>query len=107
MRQLTEQWRLWSKQIGEAAREILGECSVYVFGSVAKGEYIGGSDVDILIVSNKLPSSGKSRCEIKALIEEKANLPPYHPFEIHLATSIEAEENPIHSKAVKEGLKIL
>ena len=47
---LARQWRYWSRRIAEAAREVLGECEVYVFGSIVEGRATGGSDVDILIV---------------------------------------------------------
>jgi len=31
-----------------------------VFGSVVRGETVGGSDVDILIVHSKIPESSKN-----------------------------------------------
>lgn len=88
---LTKEWKKWSKRIADASKEILGECKVYVFGSVTKKEAVGGSDVDILIVHNKLPESKKKRAELVVKIEEKAGLPLYHPFEIHLANEEEAK----------------
>lgn len=85
LRKMAENWQQAAKAIAQAAEELLGPCSVYVFGSAAKGKLTGGSDVDILIISDSLPSKGKDKCELKAQIEEKARLPAYHPFEIHLA----------------------
>lgn len=91
MVKLAKEWRYWSERIARAAEEVLGECEVYVFGSVAEGKNVGGSDVDILIVSSNVPSKQRERWELKAKIEEKAGLPLYHPYEIHLADRKEAE----------------
>jgi len=91
MVKLAKQWRYWAKRIAEGAKEILGECKVYVFGSVAEGQATGGSDVDILIVSDRIPDRSRDRWELRAAIEEKAGLPLYHPYEIHLANTREAE----------------
>ena len=49
MAKLAREWRYWSLRIAEVARKALGECEVYVFGSVAEGRSAGGSDVDVLI----------------------------------------------------------
>ncbi|RLI06519.1 hypothetical protein DRO24_04835, partial [Candidatus Bathyarchaeota archaeon] len=58
---------------------------------VVRGEAVGGSDVDILIIVDKLPWGVLGRAETKENIVEKAGLPYYHPFQIHLATREEAE----------------
>ena len=100
---LVRDWRLWSEAIAEAAGEVLGLCGVYVFGSVVEGRVTGGSDVDILIVAERLSEDFRLRGDLKAEIEEKANLPLYHPFEIHLATGEEVESNPIYREAVNKG----
>ncbi len=42
--------------------------------------------IDILIVTNQLPKTCKERGNLKAKIEGEAELPLYHPFEIHLTT---------------------
>jgi len=88
---LLEQWKKWSKKIAEASKKILGECKVFVFGSVVEGKATGGSDVDILIICRNLPESRKERAEIIVKIEEEAGLPLYHPYEIHLVTEEEAK----------------
>jgi hypothetical protein len=105
-REMARNWRLWGKKISKAAREILVQCRVYVFGSVSRGLATGASDVDILIFCDNLPKDGKSRGEIKAKIEEAAGLPLYHPFEIHLATKAETEVSPIYREAIKEGVPL-
>lgn len=103
---LVRQWRFWAEAIAKAASEILGPCSVYVFGSVVEGLATGGSDVDVLIVADNLPSDFRERAEAIAKIEETAKLPLYHPFQIHLATWSEVKVNPIYRKAVSRGVPI-
>jgi predicted nucleotidyltransferase len=46
--------------------------------------------VDVLIISQEVPVKAIEKAKIKAAIEERLNLPPYHPFEIHLLTPQEA-----------------
>jgi len=106
LNEMVKEWRSYAKRVAEAARTLLGTCEVYVFGSVVKGQATGASDVDILIVSDKIPKSCKGKGELKAKIEEEAGLPLYHPFEIHLATDEEARENPVYRSATKEGVAV-
>lgn len=80
---------------------MLGHCEVYVFGSFAEGIATGGSDVDVLIVAKGLPNF-RERGEKIAKIEEIANLPLYHPFQIHLATKEEVKASPIEKRSKKE-----
>jgi len=103
LRELAKEWPRWSERIAEAAEEILGPCEAYVFGSTVKGTATGASDVDILIISDRIPASNRGRGMLKAEIEEKAGLPLYHPFQIHLATREEAQENPVYRSATREG----
>jgi predicted nucleotidyltransferase len=104
---LAQDWRLWSEAIAKAAEEVLGSSQVYVFGSVAERHATGGSDVDLLIVADRLPENHRARGDLKAKIEETAKLPLYHPFEIHLATRREAESNPIYRKVINEKTGLL
>jgi len=90
LRRLAEDWRLWAARIAKAAKQILGPCEAYVFGSVVEKHATGASDVDILVICDRLPRDGKSRGNLKAKIEEEADLPLWHPFEIHLADRSEA-----------------
>jgi hypothetical protein len=96
--------RVWpySEKITEAAKRILPDAEVYVFGRVVRGEAVGGSYVDILIRSDMIPKNNIERTELKLKIEELAGLPPFHPFEIHLANS---EEMSLYSR-IKELTKI-
>jgi predicted nucleotidyltransferase len=106
LKELARDWRFYSKRVAEAARMLIGPCEVYVFGSIVRGQATGASDVDILIVSNRLPKDCKSRGDLKAKMEEEAGLPLYHPFEIHLATDEEARENPVYRSAIHEGVAL-
>ena len=104
--QIARQWRFWSEAIAKAANEVLGPCNVYVFGSIAERLATGGSDVDVLIVTDSLPRDFRARGEAVAKIEEIAKLPLYHPFQIHLATWGEVKANPIYRKAASKGIPI-
>ena len=55
MVKLARERRFWSRRIAEAAKEIVRDCETYIFGSVVEGEATRGSDVDLLVVSDKIP----------------------------------------------------
>lgn len=86
-----KEWRALAERVAEAARRILPESEVYVMGSVVRGDYTGGSDIDILITSDKIPEGLLKRAEIKSSLEEEANLPSAHKIEIHLTRRSEAQ----------------
>ncbi len=88
---MLREWRTWVQHIARITREILPDAQVYVTGSTVRGDQVGGSDVDVLIISQNIPEKAIEKAKIKAVIEEKLNLPPYHPFEIHLLTPKEAQ----------------
>lgn len=87
---MIEDWKVWSKKIAYAAKTIMPDAEVYVFGSVIRGDATGGSDIDLLIVSQNISKKALDQAKIKVEIEEMAGLPLYHPFEIHLATKDES-----------------
>ncbi len=88
---MLREWRRWVGRIaGEFARR-LGEVEVYVFGSVAEGRWHGGSDVDVLVVSDRVPGRLGERYRLWAEVWEALGLPLNHPFEIHIADRREAE----------------
>jgi len=77
----------YSLEIKNKAKQLLGKVRVLVFGSVIKNSYnIVKSDIDILIISDRVPEKSEERSRIKA--EIKSVLPPFNPFQIHLANSI-------------------
>ena len=81
-------YKKYSSEIKNKAKQLLGEVKVLVFGSVIKNSYnIVNSDIDILIISDNL--SEKDREKIKA--EIKSVLPLFNPFQIHLTTKKEYE----------------
>jgi len=88
---MLREWRAWARRIAGAARELLPDAEVYVTGSVVRGDYVAGSDVDILIVSPSVPDEARERARVKVMIEERLDLPYYHPFEMHLVKPEEAE----------------
>lgn len=102
MARMAREWRLWASRIAGAAERLLGECEVYVFGSVAEGRETGGSDVDVLIICGGLPGRTLERWRLLARIEEEAGLPPFHPFQIHLVSREEAPR----LKYMLKGMKI-
>ena len=83
-------YKKYSSEIKNKAKQLLGEVKVLVFGSVIKNSYnIVNSDIDILIISDRLPEKSEERSRIK--VEIKSVLPPFNPFQIHLATKKEYE----------------
>ncbi len=84
-------WRSYLSRIADSIKKVLPDARIYVFGSVIRGEAVGGSDVDILVVSKNVPNSNIERAKLKRRIEELSGLPVYHPFEFHLANEEEAE----------------
>lgn len=89
--EMLRDWQAWAERICQAVERLLPGAEVYLIGSVARGDHIAASDVDLLVVSPSLPDSPAARSRLKAAIEEEAGLPHYHPFEIHMATPQEAE----------------
>lgn len=87
---MLREWRMWVHRIAEVVKEIIPDAEVYVVGSVVRGDSVGGSDVDILVVSPQIPRKPVDIAKLKTIIEDKLNLPYYHPFEIHMLKPEEA-----------------
>ncbi len=80
-----ENYLFWSRKIKQKTIEILGEdVKVLVFGSIVKGEWGPNSDIDILIISEKLSKNWEENTWIKTEIKKSIDL--FSPFQIHLAT---------------------
>ncbi|MDW7978280.1 MAG: nucleotidyltransferase domain-containing protein [Candidatus Caldarchaeum sp.] len=86
---MVREWRKHVREVVRAVSKILPDANV--FGSVVRGEAVGGIDVDILIVSKQAPASNVEIAALKLKIEEAAGLPFHHPFEIHLVDEEEAK----------------
>jgi len=75
----------WGKKIKEIAKKLLGkDVRVLIFGSLVKGKWGPNSDIDVLIISNKLSKNWIKNRLIRTKI--KKEIGPFSPFQIHLAT---------------------
>ncbi len=88
---MVREWRSWINKVVEVVKELFPDAEVYLIGSVAEGRAVGASDVDLLVVSSRVPTRPREIAEVKVIIEEKAGLPPYSPLEIHFALPEEKE----------------
>ncbi|MCD6408579.1 nucleotidyltransferase domain-containing protein [bacterium] len=80
----------YSKEIKRLAKEILGEdVRIILFGSIVKGNWTPDSDIDVLIVSDKLSKNWEENTWIKTKI--KSSIHFFSPFQIHLARPEEFE----------------
>ena len=89
--EMLRNYRQYLKKIYKNINLIIQEAQVYLFGSVVEGKLVAASDIDILIIAN-IPKNHLKRAEIIANIEEKTELPLYHPFEFHLLTQEEFDK---------------
>ncbi len=101
---LLREWRIWVEKIAIAVKKRLPDAEIYVIGSVAEDALTGGSDIDILIVSENIPRTNFERSDPKTEVVEEVGLPLAHPFEIHLASWREFE---FYKKFAKKMIKIL
>ncbi len=86
---MLREWRSWIPQVVKVIKKLLPDAEVYVIGSVAEGRAIAASDLDLLVVSQKVPDMARERARLIATIEERAELPLYHPIEFHLVKPAE------------------
>ena len=90
-REMIVNFRDFLNVIKENVRKYLKDSQIYLFGSALDKNLVGGSDIDILIVAD-VPKKHMLRAELIANIEEKSELPLYHPFELHLIDFEEFEK---------------
>ncbi len=88
---IIKKWKEYMPMIAKVIKNLLPDSQIYIFGSVIKEEAVGGSDIDILIISNLIPKNNLERAKIKVKIEQLCNLPLFHPFEFHLVNEEEAK----------------
>ena len=89
--ELARGWREVVPDLADEFHRTLPGSRVYAFGSAVRGDMSGGSDVDILVVSDAVPAGALARARLKVRAEEGVGLPDCHPFEFHLVTEGEAE----------------
>jgi len=79
-----ENFQEWGEKIKKVAQKILGkDVKVLIFGSTIKGEWGHSSDIDVLIISDKLSDDLEKNGELRTKI--KKAIDPFSPFQIHLA----------------------
>ena len=90
-------WRSYAEAVARAARDLLGpDTRVYVVGGAAEGRLTVLSDIDIVVVSSRVPASPRERRRLRLGIRERAvnqyGLPWDIPVDIHLYTPEELEK---------------
>ena len=88
--------------IKEKTLEILPDAKIYLFGSVVERKIHPFSDIDIAIVSDRIPESADERAGVKIKILEGFDI--FTPFEFHLLTRREWDE--WYSRFVKDYIRI-
>jgi len=90
------------KIIVSEVKSIFDDAEIYLFGSYVKGNFDKFlSDVDVLIVSDKVPNKARERSKIKIRIKEKAKR--FFIFQLHFLTR---EEFKIYKKFIDKIVKI-
>jgi len=82
----------WCRKIKNKAKEVLkdNKLKVLVFGSVIKKCWTPNSDIDVLIISEKIGNNWEDI--IRKKVEIKKSVGIFSPFQIHLATPKEYTE---------------
>ncbi len=100
-----EKYRSDPKKLASAVRNaaegIFGEVRVYLFGSVAEGKDTPSSDIDVMVVSSRVPKTAGGRAKVVARILEKVGLDA--PLEIHL---LRPEEEVWYLRFVKKRIEV-
>ncbi len=68
---MLREWRTWAQHIARITREILPDAQVYVTRSTVRGDQVGRSDVDILIIPQNTPRKPIEKAKIKAVREKQ------------------------------------
>ncbi len=90
------------QKIKEVAKLYLGNnVRVILFGSVVKGCWGPNSDIDVLIISDKLSTNWEENRWIRTKI--KSSISPFSPFQLHLVRPEEYEN--WYKKFIKDGYK--
>ena len=100
-----EEFMEMAQTYAEKLREKLGKLMAIVYGSVARGDFNLGSDVDILIISEGLPHHPLERMEVLYSCHE----PPLEPkgythTEFH---ALLAKRNSALAEVLKDGIVVV
>jgi len=75
----------YAKQIKGKFEEMLGPVRLFIFGSVVKGTANIFSDIDLLVVTDKVSKDAGERAQVKREVLKLFNFKA--PFEIHFANT--------------------
>lgn len=89
-RRFLADWRRHVECLAVEVRRLLGDARVLAFGSVVRGDWCVESDVDVLVVSSRVPRDAVERVRLKMRLREALGVSA--PLEIHLATPEEFEK---------------
>ncbi|MCD6348001.1 MAG: nucleotidyltransferase domain-containing protein [Candidatus Korarchaeota archaeon] len=76
-------YRKVAKSVKEIVKRFDPEAEVYVFGSVVRGEYTGASDIDIMVVTERLDIKYDIMVEVYREVEA--------PVELHVVSRRQLE----------------
>ena len=88
---LVRRFEEWLPRVAEAIKALWPDSEVYLVGSLARGDYTGASDVDILIVTSSPPRGPRQEAEAKVRIEEAAGVEDYSLLDLHFVEPSEKE----------------
>lgn len=112
MHKLSKENRRIYEEVVKGLRDLVRETAnklqpklVIAYGSFARGDWHQGSDIDILLISDNIPSNFKERWDILYTVMKG------FPIEPHLHTTKEFEEMLIHGRmtvldALTEGVTL-
>ena len=86
-------YREVARRVKEIVRRLDSDAEVYVFGSVPRGEFTGASDIDILVVTERLDLKDKMRVDVYRSIEA--------PVELHVVSRKQLEK--WYKRFIREG----
>ena len=100
---MLKDWRNWIKNVIEVIKKYLPDAEIYVIGSVVEDRYTGASDLDLLVISEKIPEKLSEIVILKIIIENEAKLPVYHPIEFHF---VKPEIGKLYLQRCKKYVKL-
>ncbi|MCX7661138.1 MAG: nucleotidyltransferase domain-containing protein, partial [Candidatus Omnitrophica bacterium] len=79
---------LYGEKIKKRAKKLFSDAEILLFGSLVRGDYRADSDIDVLVISSRIPKELFKQSQIKLKLKEGFE---DAPFQIHLATLEEYE----------------